>query len=139
MAEDGGVLHLVGSGRVPGCAVCDGEDPQTGVSIAPAATAMSNEELAWTRKKRGLVWCDHCLAHIAPGGPHADGCRSAATLAPTAKPLPMSAADNQEVQDRVDKVIGDLTAGSVMPKQVDRLGEAVDKAKRDEKLRKAVR
>jgi hypothetical protein len=93
--------------------------------------AMSNEELA--RFEAALV--------AAQVGSMPDGPNERVTKPPLGKrrTTPMSVADNQEVQDRVDKVIGDLTAGSVMPKQVDRLGEAVDKAKRDEKLRKAVR
>lgn len=47
-------------------------------------------------------------------------------------------ADEVEVQERVEKVIDDLARGQVMPKQVERLGDAVSGAKRDQAVGRAI-
>lgn len=40
--------------------------------------------------------------------------------------------DAEQVHERVDQVIQDMAAGRVIPRKVDELGTAVDRAKRDQ-------
>jgi hypothetical protein len=50
----------------------------------------------------------------------------------TVKPLMTDKPDADPVHDRVDQVIQDMTAGRVIPRKVDELSTAVDRAKRDQ-------
>lgn len=50
----------------------------------------------------------------------------------------MAESDGRDVQDRVDRVIDDLTAGRVLRPQVERLDRAVTTAKRDQAVQGAI-
>jgi hypothetical protein len=47
--------------------------------------------------------------------------------------------DADPVHDRVDQVIQDMTAGKVIPRKVDELSTAVDRAKRDQAVHRVTK